>query len=169
MKANCFDTTRQTHFYTNGSWVPFYKQLRVHNPNLDTKYMELLNKNLKIHSNHNSAHVTTAELLSHVQSCDEIGSLKSKLEQIKFSQVLKYELINGSLVTREEMKSGSQALVDVGSNIGIFQGGGHWHNFLWSLWGGVNKIIYLYIKGEVFKQFSLLVDQFSLFFTINKS
>ena len=47
-----------------------------------------------IQSGHNFAHAMTAQLSWHVQNCDLIGWLESKLWQKKFAQKFRYELIN---------------------------------------------------------------------------
>ena len=47
-----------------------------------------------IRSGHNFVYAMTAQLSWHMQNCDLIGSLESKLEQNKFAQDFSYELIN---------------------------------------------------------------------------
>ena len=84
-----------THNATLGPPTSVTIGLWAHNPNL-VKIHAALMWEMMIRSCHNFTHATTAELSWHVQSCDMIGTLDSKLEQNVCLQYFDCELINAS-------------------------------------------------------------------------
>ena len=104
------DSTRVVPLIQGGAGAPDTRlthRLWVYNPHL-AKIYDVISWNIMITiitSGHNFAHVMTAQLSWHVQSCGLIWSLKSYLKHGWFSQDFNYVLITllwfGSQISRE--------------------------------------------------------------------